>query len=687
MASVQNLVARVTGAVQQGDKADLKEALVHLRDHLESSGEAFEDRDAFAILDAMVSGDALGVQGAAEEVLPANSSLSTLTELANLQPMPPLERWHEVWETVDPILKSTKTRFSDAKLAEILEAVRDARQFEILSKLCDRLMSRGNDTPTVRQYYAQALIDSGNIRAGMHLLEALLQIPALTPRQKEEAFSLLGRANKQIYVNHVNAHPDDPAVRHRYSMNMRAALNHYGQAYAVRKGTFPGINIVVLLMRAERDGVLGPTTYNAQDLAREIIENLKTTHVPIKWDDAVRGEAHFALGQIEKARSHYQMYTRNPDVTLFDLASTTRQLEEVWGVDAASGEHGGQIVAELKEALANKSHGKVVISNLERAQIHRDSKDITEQQLLEGKTPGGKYLPFARLKQIVHTGRAVAVIRDQDGYPRGTGFAVLGSQLCPALGNEVFLMTNQHVMFADKENHPNAMHVGEARVLFEADDLSGDVQTFRVEETIWESEVQLHDAILLRLDRNFSSTFLHRTIRVNQSAENLRTIDHGSPPGGAAGHHAGHQHATATPVAVLGHPNGEPLQLSLKGSLLSMQGCLVDRGPRSRDGADPIYLHYDTPTEPGNSGSPVLETKTWSLIGLHHAGFPANGRAKLNGKTGTSIANEGICIQSIRKAIEGSIAPQKSSWFGSRPKAPHHVNGNGQHPHPNARGF
>ena len=112
--------------------------------------------------------------------------------------------------------------------------------------------------------------------------------------------------------------------------------------------------------------------------------------------------------------------------------------------------------------------------------------------------------------------------------------------------------------------------------------------------------------------------------------------------------------ATSNPskVSVIGCPLGGPLSLSLVGDLQGANGVLVDIGGRSATDTDPLYLHYRAPTEHGNSGSPVFETKTWTVVGLHHEGFDKmSGRPRLNGAKGMNLGNEGISIRSICRAV------------------------------------
>lgn len=61
-------------------------------------------------------------------------------------------------------------------------------------------------------------------------------------------------------------------------------------------------------------------------------------------------------------------------------------------------------------------------------------------------------------------------------------------------------------------------------------------------------------------------------------------------------------------------------------------------------------LHYRTPTEPGNSGSPVFESERWRVVALHHGG--GSNVPSLDGVDGTYEANEGIAIRAIRKRIQ-----------------------------------
>ena len=104
-------------------------------------------------------------------------------------------------------------------------------------------------------------------------------------------------------------------------------------------------------------------------------------------------------------------------------------------------------------------------------------------------------------------------------------------------------------------------------------------------------------------------------------------------------------------VNIIQHPGGEPMQLSLR------QNQIIDVLEQ--------FLHYKTDTQPGSSGSPVLNDQ-WEVAALHHAGVPERnnlGEIMLvngdpwNGTEATIpliswIANEGVRISKIVEFVE-----------------------------------
>ena len=65
-------------------------------------------------------------------------------------------------------------------------------------------------------------------------------------------------------------------------------------------------------------------------------------------------------------------------------------------------------------------------------------------------------------------------------------------------------------------------------------------------------------------------------------------------------------------VNIIQHPNGEPKQLAIRNNQV------VDELE--------LFLHYQTDTDPGSSGSPVFNDQ-WEVVALHHSGVPKRNEA------------------------------------------------------------
>jgi V8-like Glu-specific endopeptidase len=100
-----------------------------------------------------------------------------------------------------------------------------------------------------------------------------------------------------------------------------------------------------------------------------------------------------------------------------------------------------------------------------------------------------------------------------------------------------------------------------------------------------------------------------------------------------------------TTVYVIGYPLGQTLSISLADNeLIDYENVRIGTLP----GPEPRRLHYRAPTERGNSGSPVFNSRTMELIGLHHAG---GYRPRLNGQPGKYHANEGLWLRPLFNAF------------------------------------
>ena len=237
----------------------------------------------------------------------------------------------------------------------------------------------------------------------------------------------------------------------------------------------------------------------------------------------------------------------------------------------------------------------------------------------------------------------------------GTGFLINGADLGAGLAaDKSYVLTNAHVLWEPRpgegfENH--ALKPDQAQIIFEALMYDTVARPFRCTRVVWQSPSSLHDATLIELDRRVEG------VKPLELASQEALLEVGDLEQKKAG----------TRLAIMGHPEGGSLAISVLGSLDQAKATLVDKGPQG-NGAAPEVLHDRTPTEPGKSGSPVFEVDGWKVVALHHAGYDqTRGRPKLGGKAGTNFANEGIWIGSIREAVKASVAPKEPAkrgrWF------------------------
>lgn len=99
-------------------------------------------------------------------------------------------------------------------------------------------------------------------------------------------------------------------------------------------------------------------------------------------------------------------------------------------------------------------------------------------------------------------------------------------------------------------------------------------------------------------------------------------------------------------VSIIQHPGGEAKQIAIQSS----QILALD--PQAAKDVDlESFIHYSTDTEPGSSGSPVLNDQ-WQVLALHHKAVPAppnplNPNAPLE-----FVANEGVRVSAIFRHLE-----------------------------------
>ena len=289
------------------------------------------------------------------------------------------------------------------------------------------------------------------------------------------------------------------------------------------------------------------------------------------------------------------------DAEPFALASSIRQLKEVWGLNASEG--AGKLVLPPLEGMLARI-GKQALFTAESVQ-HPDAGGTLEK--IFGDTG---FLSPEKIRLGLKRCEAVGRFEETTGDGVGTGFAIPGTALRDGWPGRYLFVTNNHVV-STKE--PDALRFASARVTFHAlRDGTGKPFTTGFVRILGESPPDQLDYTVLELADQPPE------LEAYPVAETMPTVNSGQR------------------LYVIGHPRGGGLMFSMQDNRLVDHGAPTD-----------FRVHYRTPTEPGSSGSPVFNSG-WELVALHHSGSATMKR--IHGE-GTYEANEGIWIQMIRKEV------------------------------------
>ncbi|MEV8638066.1 DNA/RNA non-specific endonuclease [Streptosporangium sp. NPDC051023] len=227
--------------------------------------------------------------------------------------------------------------------------------------------------------------------------------------------------------------------------------------------------------------------------------------------------------------------------------------------------------------------------------------------VLERIIRGDDLLPVGYLEGGAAAARAVGRVAIRDAHGRLTGYGT-GSLVSPEL-----LLTNHHVL-ADADT------AGRSGVEFDYQDgLDGRPLTLQ--------GFSLDPGRFFVADRKLDFAL----VAVKAAAGELARF--GFNPLVAAEGKA----IVGDFVTIVQHPDGEKKQVALR------ENRVVD--------ILELFLHYQTDTEPGSSGSPVFNDQ-WEIVALHHAGVPAPGHDELGG-----FINEGVRVSRLLAFLHGQPFP------------------------------
>ena len=489
----------------------------------------------------------------------------------------------------------------------VLKCLRKWRRFGDLRRMANAFLEDGCAEPRIFHFLAQAMIEAGESMPAVRLLEAALETPDLSRANWGEFKGALGRAWK------------DRAVRCRGLRDnlardaIRESVRHYRDAWLCDKRafTYQGVNFVAMASWDKGFSLSGALRDEAHEAAAEIVAiiSAKPAEQRDGWACATVGEALLGLDDAEGALDWYHRYVKEVDDP-FDLASTARQLQQLW--DAGRSETGIRLLAPLLGKLGISEGGAFSISP-EALESLAGIPQARHEAILGDI--GAK--TYQWIQDGLNAARSVAMIR-RNGKAHGTGFVVRGSDLSPGFGDELLVVTNAHVVGDPPEN--GAAHPQQTSVTFELGEGEARGRRHLVREVVWQSPSSAHDVAVLRVD-----PVLGPEIQPLSFAEHLP----GEP---------------RAPVNIIGHPGGREISFSLQDNRLIDYERSVYDDPLS---IAPCRIHYHSPTESGSSGSPVFD-ENWLVIAVHHGGglIPM-----LNGERGVYASNEGLWIETIRRAI------------------------------------
>lgn len=501
----------------------------------------------------------------------------------------------EVERTTEELIRHLRARqepFPTKTAEKILGALRTKRHFDLMEQLSEELIERGAASLRVRRQGLQALIDQGRLTSARDAAEDLVEAAAADASESAEARGLRGRVLKQIYVN-AGDRPDRGAKK-----ALAQAIDSYYEVYRENPDEhyWHGINVVACLARAERDGVSVFLSLDWRATAREILDRIAAAQAAGSgdtWRYATALEACVALDDFEQALAWEERYLPSKGADAFELASTHRQMVEVWQLDRDPGGRGAAVLKPLVGAWGSA----------EGRELDIVPGELSPPVDLQSRWGDYSARSASFYDKLMRRMESVARVEDSAGRAKATAFVVRGEDLAEKYRGRKLILTNVHVV---DEVHPKAIRPGNARLRFTRL-LPDDDERFRVKKVWGCADL---DVCLLEA----------------QIPDKIRWIQP-APRSDLEGPDGGPMHPLP-PLPVIGHPKGaDELKISLRDSYLTE----IDRP----------FVYYRSPTESGSSGSPVL-TEELYVVAVHR------------GAVDERKANQGALLDEVRGRLANS---------------------------------
>jgi len=515
---------------------------------------------------------------------------------------------------VDLLSGSQGTESGENLAYQLLPELRKQREFDLLARLSEQVVRSHPDDPKVRRLQAQGLVEIGSPTAAIKVAKAGLEIVSESDPEWAELHGLIGRAYKQIVMDATDPHSE--GNKELLLESVEAYLKPYSKD---PNNTWHAINLVAMACFARREGVAIETIANPEELADTIISTIEKKPAAERdhWDAATLSEAYMVSGNLDQVEHNLKTFLTHPGVSAFDVGSALRQFSQVWGLKDSRNDREKGLLQAMRARLLQLPGAELNLLPQELKSLQAQVQPTGEQlEAILGRDGTNSYNWW---KKGLDSASAVGAVYRGIDKRFGTCFLVRASDIQFRDTNELLVLTNYHVI--NPEGSGGALRLQDAEVVFEA----AEDKSYRIREVVWSSPVEQHDACLLRLTEE-------PAIAPLSVAQALPALTEGAR------------------VYVIGYPAGGTLAFSMQDNEL-----LDYEGPQAASSRSPgaLRVHYRAPTEKGSSGSPVFNRSGWQVIALHHAGGEL---PRLNGKSGTYPANEGIAITSIIAAIQASRA-------------------------------
>ncbi len=550
----------------------------------------------------------------------------------------------------------------EAALTSTLKTLRNAALFEGIALLADRLTNVGYENAFLLKTYAQSMIEKGQyaLAAGALKEARSVAFTAGDAACEADAWGLEGRIYKDLFLRSVDRKSMAPRDTQERLLRRSILAYHwvYARAPKVQDSHYHGVNAMAVQKLGHRHGFAFADFDAPETIAKYILDAIgdpptdvaAMTSVPgdALWNYANAAEACAALGRWDEAIVWINHYLVIAADNAFALNGTLRQFEQVWGVEASDPEK-GPVVTALRMALIAAEDGGLTLSKADLESFQSNAQDTVKKFqdvtpkhdfALQNEKVLGVEGPFSikRLEDIMLRAKAVGrvtVPSDTRGAMTiGTGFLLHGKYVDASLDGKMFFFTNAHVVSDTPERDGSYFGPGEASAVF---DLAPELGEIALDRLVWCSGQHDHDVTVFDVDcpvPNVADIMkvgkglpkLKRKVTRLNSRREPETVN------------------VTGKVYVVGHPLGGDLSFSLNDNDLIDHEGTVGEAP----GPEPRRVHYRAPTERGNSGSPVFNSRTLELVGVHHRGGQL---PRLNGQRGRYAANEGMWIRSAINAL------------------------------------